>query len=230
MQLLAPEILADARSLSAGVSVTGIILGMALWLLGWRGHRFWIVLGVTVGAGIFGLLSGPEYGTQPLVAGLLLAIAAGTLALALVRVVVFAACGFASWVVVHAMLPAWNEPLVCFLLGGLIGLLLFRFWTMVLTSGAGAVLMTYCGLSLADRLGKVDAVGLAERQAILLNGTCAGLAFVGLTFQFLLERRLNRKPDADEEQYGRRPPYPLGVEQPRKGWWNRTQRGYRQAG
>ena len=83
MALLAPDILEEARGLSVAVSVSGLVLGLLLWLLGWRGHRFWIVLAATVSAGVAGLSMGPSYGASPELAGLLLAIAAGVLALAL---------------------------------------------------------------------------------------------------------------------------------------------------
>src|SRR5262249_12085001 len=95
MQLVVPEILDEARGFSVAVSVTALVMGLSLWLIGWRSHRFWIVLGTTIGAGVWGLSSGPIYGTPGLVAGLLLALAAGALALALVRVVAFAAGGLA---------------------------------------------------------------------------------------------------------------------------------------
>lgn len=242
MQLIMPEILVDARELSLGALATALALGLVLWLLGWRGHRFWIVLTVTVGAGVFGLLSGPGYGTQPLVAGLLLALAAGTLALALVRVVVFAAGGTCAWALVHAVVPAWEEPLVCFLLGGLGGLLLFRFWTMALTSFAGALLLVYSGLCLADRLGKVDSIALSGQQTALLNGVTAGLALVGVLIQFFLERRRGRKkPKADRQDEGqdgrpRRPERDRYREdressaEDKKKWWDWAQRVTRRAG
>ena len=39
-----------------------LTLGLALWLTGWRLHRFWIVLATTLVAGITGLASGPAPG------------------------------------------------------------------------------------------------------------------------------------------------------------------------
>ena len=62
--------------------------------------------------------------------------------------------------ILHALAPGWDEPLVCVLLGGLIALLLFRFWTMVLTSAAGSLLLSYAGLCLVDRLGKIEAIAV----------------------------------------------------------------------
>src|SRR5260370_1371229 len=71
MQLLAPDILSEARELSLPLVLTGLGVGLMIWLLGWQAHRFWLVLVTTVGAGVFGLYSGPANGTQPLVAGVL---------------------------------------------------------------------------------------------------------------------------------------------------------------
>src|SRR5207244_2392923 len=168
----APDILEAAQGLSVTLSIVVLGLGFLIWLLGWRGHRFWIVLAATAGAGILGLSPGPVSRVPPLVAGLLLAVAAGALALALVRVVAFAAGGFATWSLLHAFLPGWDEPLVCFLLGGLTALLLFRAWTMALSSLIGTLLMAYSGLCLAYRIGNVDVVALAQNRTVLLNWVC----------------------------------------------------------
>src|SRR5438105_8767193 len=156
MHLLSPQILEEACEISVPITATTCALGFLIWLFGWGGHRFWIVLATTVAAGIFGLYSEPIHKTQPLVAGVLLALAAGALALALVRVVAFASGAIALWIAVHALIPNWHEPLVALLVGGLIGLLLFRVWTMTLTSSAGALIMIYSGLCLLHKLGNVD--------------------------------------------------------------------------
>jgi MFS family permease len=194
MSLLAPDILEEARGLSVALSSGGLFLGLLVWLFGWRGHRFWIVLATTVSAGLLGLTTGPEYGTTPVIAGVLLAVAAGVLALALVRVVAFVAGGVAGFLLMRELLPAWNEPLVSFLVGGLVGLMLFRLWTMVLTSLAGTMLMAYSGLSLADHFGKLNAVAVAEQQAMLVNWVCCALVLMGVVVQFVLDRKLGRKP------------------------------------
>jgi hypothetical protein len=193
MQFFAPDILEQARGLSVGLTGAGLAIGLLLWLTGWIGHRFWIVLAATLVAGVFGLLSPAAGPVPPLVMGLLLAVAAGVLALALVRLVAFAAGGLAVWLAVRTLAPpAWDVPLVCLLGGGLVGLGLFRVWTMALTSFAGTLLMGYCGLSLADYLGKLDAVAMAQQRVLLLNTFCGGLTLVGLLIQFLLERRRRR--------------------------------------
>jgi hypothetical protein len=228
MQLLAPDILADAGELSIGVSATGFTIGLLVWLFGWRGHRFWIVLATTVLAGLLGLYSAPVYKTQPIVAGLLLAVAAGTMALALIRLVAFAAGGVVAWVLVHALAPAWNEPLLCLLVGGLLGLVLFRVWTMALTSLAGTLLMAYSGLCLAHKLGKIDVVALSEKQALLLNAACGVGALLGLIVQYLLgrQRRTDNKAKEARSRSASGPSQSAGG----GNWWSRTQRAYRRAG
>jgi hypothetical protein len=200
MQLVAPDILAEARGLSLAVSGTGLGLGLALWLSGWRGHRFWIVLFTTLLAGVFGLASAPAPGAQPLVAAVLLAVGAGALALDLSRVVAFAAGGTALSIAVHALAPTWNQPLACFVAGGLVALLLFRSCIMLLTSLAGTLLMAYSGFCLMGRLGKLDAVAWSGKQAAWLNWTCVGVALLGWLMQFLLDRRRRQRQEAHKAE------------------------------
>jgi hypothetical protein len=202
MQLFAPDILQEARGFSPVISGVAFALGFFLWLLGWRGHRFWIVLATTITAGIWGLYSGPALGTQYLVAGVLLAVAAGFLALALARVVAFAAGGLALWIAVRSFAPSLDAPLVFFLMGGLLGVLLFRLWTMALTSSAGAVLMGYSGLCLASRLGNVDIVALARDHPGMLNAAGGGLALAGLLAQYIVERRKGRAKRRESRSKG----------------------------
>jgi hypothetical protein len=228
MQLLVPDILSEAQGLSANVTAPAFALGFLIWLLGWRGHRFWIVLGATICAGLIGLDAGPSWGTQRLVAGLLLAVAAGALALALVRVVAFAAGGAAGWLIVHALAPQWSDPLVCFLGGGIFGLLLFRLWMMTLTSGAGALLMGYSGLCLAAKFGSLDAVALAEKQTLMLNVACAGVALLGVVSQFFLDRQLHRA--SRRRRYQMRQRGLIAEFDESTSWWNRPDRSLRRVG
>src|SRR5262249_53229858 len=96
----------------------------------------------------------------------------------------------AAWLLVHSFAPTWDEPLLVFLVGGLLGLMLFRLWTMALTSLGGTLLMVYSGLCLADDFNKLDALVVAERRTVLLNGLCIGIAVLGWIVQFLFERFL----------------------------------------
>jgi hypothetical protein len=199
MHLFAPDLLADARELSVPVLAAGLVLGMALWLCGWWGHRFWIVLSATLAGGIAGLVSSPAYGVQPLVAGLLAAVAAGVLALALVRVLAFLAGGLGACLLMHLVAPSWDQPLVSMLVGGLLGVYFFRLGTMILTSGTGTVLIVACTLCLLDRLGTLKAPAWAEGHAVLLNWLGGSGTVLGVLTQFLLERRRVRKKREREE-------------------------------
>jgi hypothetical protein len=219
MQILAPDILTDARGLSSALHVMGLIVGLALWLLGWRNHRFWVVLVTTVSAGTYGLAEGPTLHAHPLVAAALLAFAAGVLALSMVRLVAFAAGGFVGLVVVQTLAPTWDQPLVAFVGGGLLGHFLFRLWMMALTSFCGTLLMSYTGLCLADRLGKLDAVAWTQQRTQILNWLCGAAAALGFFVQFVLERRFGGKADSKKAK----PPSSKGGEKkdkpPEKPSW-----------
>ncbi len=189
MRLIAPDILAEAVGLSPVLCGAGLFLGLMLLLLGWRKHRFWIVLLGTVMAGIYGLSWAPAYGSQRFICGVLAAIASGILALALVRLVAFLMGGVAACLLVQVLAPSWHGPMVWFLVGGLLGVVLFRIWTMALTSLAGSVLMAYSGLCLADRLHKLQAVAWADRESLFLTWACAVVALLGVIWQYTSERR-----------------------------------------
>src|ERR1700729_175399 len=101
MQLIGPDIITEARGLTAAMSGTLGVLGIALWLFGWRWHRFWIVAGITLAAGLLGLNSGPvTHGTQVMAVGILLAVTAGMMALELAKVFAFVAGGCGAWLAV----------------------------------------------------------------------------------------------------------------------------------
>ena len=200
MHLIAPDILTDVVALSSGLLAFGYAVGLLMWLCGWRWHRFWVVWAVTVGAGVVGLVSGRALGGHMLVAAMLLAIAGGLLAMELARLVSFAAGGLLVWLGAKAIAPAANDLTICFLLGGLVSLLLYRFWTMLLTSFVGTTLATFCGLGLVAKFLKTDVVALATNQPKMINAAVVGVAFLGLCWQSYLERRSRR----GEEQGGKK--------------------------
>jgi MFS family permease len=219
MQLIAPDILAQLIGLSKQACIIGLVLGAALWLFGWWGHRFWIVLFTTVIAGLVGLASGKAAGITPLVAGVLLAVSAGMMALALARVIAFFAGGFAVCLLAQALMPTWEDRLLWFLGGGLAGLMLFRVWMMLLTSFAGTLLMSYSGLCLLDKLGKLNALDWTERRMLLLNWCVVGITLTGLLFQFLIERwKKALKKQRDEQAQLQRAELEL-EDRMRRTWW-----------
>ena len=222
MVLVVPNILDDVRQLPWYLLAVALGLGLLLWLFGGRGHRFWLVLLTTLTGGVLGLHFGPAYDMQPLVAGLLLAVAAGALALSLARVLLFLAGGAACVWLAHTVAPAWDAPAVCFLVGGLLGVLLYRIWLTALSSLAGTLLLAYSILGLLAAYRLCDAVGWAGEQTALLNWACGAFAVLGLLTQLLLERRRRsrqqeqEKARKEEEEYAHQPPPPPP---PPRRWW-----------
>jgi hypothetical protein len=105
---------------------------------------------------------------------------------------------------------------MCILVGGLIGLLLFRLWIMTLTSVAGSALMAYFGLALAETLGRLNAQAVVKEQSALVNWSCAACALVGLVLQFMIDRKrtkLLRLRLEQEYQASQWAPYRTGR------WW-----------
>jgi hypothetical protein len=200
MSIIASDILTDLCGLSLGLLIALLPTGLLLWLLGWWSHRFWIVLSATVLAGVFGLLEAGAWHVQPIVVAVLLAIAAGVLALALVRVVTFAAAGLCAVYIVHFALPTLNQQVLCFLIGGLLGLLLFRWFFMALTSFLGTTLLAYGILALLHYRETIDAVAWSEENALLLTILCGVGSLFGFGFQFFLDRRRERKRKEEEEE------------------------------
>jgi hypothetical protein len=221
MNAVASDILEEVRQLPPFMLAAGLAIGLLLWLYGGRGHRFWLVLAMTTAGGVFGLHFGAAYSLQPLVAGLLLAVTAGALALALARVILFVAGGAACIWLARTIAPSWDEPALFFLVGGLLGVLLYKVWVTALSSLAGALLIAYSILGLLSHFGMDGLPAWADQQAPLLNWICAATAVLGLLTQLLMERRRVRRirqKEAEEkaaEDFARDHPPP-----PPKPWWS----------
>jgi hypothetical protein len=204
MQLIAPDVLAEARDLSPVLTGIGAALGGLIWLCGWRWHRIWVVVAVTLTGGLIGLQTGRSSGGQILAMGLLLGLSAGLLALELARLFSFLAAGAVAWMTASALFPTGRELWVAFLIGGLLGALLFRFWTMVLTSFVGVLLAGHCLLCLGEQFIFLDAVNFAERNSMALNGAGLAATVLGVVVQSWLERwylrRQRRRQDLQEEK------------------------------
>jgi hypothetical protein len=200
--IVATDILADLCGLSLGLLIALIPIGLMLTLYGWWSHRFWIVLATTVLAGVVGLLEATAWQAQPIVVAILLAVAAGVLALAVVRVITFAAGGLVGVYLAHLAFPSWQQPVLCFLIAGLVSLLLFRWFFMALTSFAGAAILAYGTLALMHYHETLDAVAWAGNNATLLSILCGVGTLVGFAFQFTMERRRARRSQQDDDDGG----------------------------
>lgn len=229
MHFLDPDILDLTRQLSPPVNAVAALVGALLWLFGAYSHRFWLAMVVTVTAGVVGLYLGRDFGVQPLVAALLLALAAGVLSLALARITLFLAGGLAALLLARAFGLGWNE-FVCFVAGGLAGVCFYRLWIMGVSSLVGTVLASYAILGLLDSLARVDSVAWVGRCGPLLNWGLAAAIVAGVIFQFVLDRRLRgkgedgkggrrgkKKRDDSPTQHPWMPPQP--PQPTRTRWW-----------
>jgi hypothetical protein len=232
MELVAKDILTEARGLSDIVCMLGVILGIALGLTGWWANRFWVVLAATLTGGLYGLLNGTSYGVQPMVAALGLAIGSGLLALLLVRFVVYAAVAFSFLFLVHIFFPRLDQPALTLLVGGMLGLYLYRLWMMALLSFAGTLLVMYSGLCLLDGLNTLDMLALAEHDADTLNWACISLTAVFVLFQFLLDQRLTKQKSGANNPWAKGPKFGRRAEDapPPKSWLARGWQQLRRAG
>jgi len=204
MQLIAPDVLMEGRGLSPALSGCGVAIGCLIWLCGWRWNRFWVVMAVTVGGGLYGLHSGRAAGSNMLAMGILLAVSAGLLALELSRVLAFLAAGITVWQAASLLLPSGQQLWVVFLLGGLGGVLLYRLWMMLLTSFIGTLITWHSGFCLADRMALLDSVDWAANHSAFLNGIVLAGTVAGVLTQSWLERKLSRqrkrkKKEAEEK-------------------------------
>ncbi|WP_020475413.1 hypothetical protein [Zavarzinella formosa] len=197
MNLIVPEILTEGRGLSMAVIGTAIAVGLALWLFGWRGHRFWIVVGVTVTGGLYGLSAGQATGVNMIAMGIMLALSAGLLALELARVFAFLAAGTVVWLAVGALFPQGKELWLVFLAGGLVGILFYRLWTMTLTSFLGTIVATHAILILLGEITKFDSVAFAREHPTGLNIGIGLVSAMGLAIQGAQVRWA--KPDPEEK-------------------------------
>ncbi len=190
MQLVAPDILAEVARLSFGAVCCGFLLGLLLWFTGWMKRTFWFALASTVGFGLYGLYLGRASGTHPLVTGLLLGLSAGVLSLELGRLVAFVSGGLAVAVALQTFVPSFPEPLLAYLVGGLVCVVLFKLWTLAVFGFVGMMLLTHCGLILGSRFLKMDVITLAKTKAPLLNALVAIGSIAGVLLQSRFEARL----------------------------------------
>jgi hypothetical protein len=183
MHLVEPDILAEVARLSPAAAGVGLLLGLAVWCTGWLRRTFWVALAVTAGFGLYGVHLGRATGSHPLVTALLLGVSAGLLSLELGRVIAFVAGGLAAALFLAHFVPTFPEPLLAYLAGGLLAVLLFKLCFLAVMGFSGALLMTYCGLALAMRSLRIDTIQLATARPNAMNTTVLVLTLLGMVVQ-----------------------------------------------
>lgn len=178
------ELISDLSAIPLPALGLVVLFGLGLWVCGWWWHRFWITVLTSFLSGVMGLHLGPKLGVaQPVVAGLLLALAGGALALSLARVAIFAVYGLATWQIVLHFAANYAVPLICFTAGGLISVLFFRFSVMLLTAAAGTVLLAYGGLALLEAMTKWRLLVDFAEYDLLVHIGLAGWVLIGVLIQ-----------------------------------------------
>lgn len=205
MTLICPDVLAEARGLSPGAAGFLLFVGFLLWAFGWRWHRFWVVFAITLTAGLLGISAGKSAGSQVLVVGVLLAVSAGMLALELAKILAFVTGGIAAWVATEAMFPQAQELWAMFLCGGLIGVALYRVWTMVATSLVGILLCWHSLLVMAESLFGLDGAKLAAENNVALNSGVIGASLLGVVVQGYTGREGGEEADAPAKKDDKKP-------------------------
>lgn len=189
MTLVAPDILAEVFRLSFGAQLLGLAFGLALWMTGWMRRNFWVALAVTAGFGLYGLQLGRASGSHPLITALLLGISAGLLASELSRLIAFVTGGLAVALLAQTYVPNFPEPVLAYLAGGLLSVLLYKTWLLAVFGFAGSLLVVYCGLPLVSRFLGINPIALATQKVTLMNAIVLGSTAAGMFLQSRFEHR-----------------------------------------
>lgn len=199
--VISPEVLSEAKGLSVGATGFFLFVGLMLWGFGWRWHKFWTAFTITLLAGLLGLTFGRAAGLPLLAVALGVAVTCGVLAMELAKILAFLTGGVAAWLGAQVILPQAQELWAAFLFGGLIGVLLHQFWTMLATSFVGTVLVGHTLLLFLDQLGVVRDADFAQQYAAAINGWAVLSTIVGVVVQAKTAKKDPEKADeaANEE-------------------------------
>ena len=198
MQILSPEVLADVLDLPLAALLVIMGIGAGLALTGWRWHRFWLTISVSLICGMVGLRQAQAWGIQqPILAGVLLAAAGGCLALSLARVGLFLAYGLATWYAMKRFAPPYAVPAICICLGGIFSVLFYRFCVALLTSVVGSILLSYAGMAYAQQQNWFPMQTWLKEQSLAAHGCLAAMCAFTLMLQLYFWRRTRKKKPAE---------------------------------
>jgi hypothetical protein len=122
------------------------------------------------------------------------------MALELAKILAFVAGGVGAWLAVQWVLPQAQELWAVFLCGGLFGVLLYRLWTMMLTSLAGTLLAAHAGLLLLEPVLGFNAAAWAAANLAALNGVAVGFTILGVMVQAAAAKEEDEKKATEEPE------------------------------
>jgi hypothetical protein len=132
-----------------------------------------------------------------------------------------------AWAAAQTVLPQAQELWAVFLSGGLIGVVLYQLWTMLMTSFLGVLVTWHAGFVLAEQFLKFDAAKWVEQHAAALNGGVISVAVIGVLVQVKTTPRptadAEEEPDAHEDGKPKNAKAKQAEEpEPKpRGWWHR---------
>lgn len=198
MEILSAEIVTDILELPMPALLAMMSTGLLLAITGWKWHRFWLTLCVSLIAGLIGMRQASAWGiSQPVVSGVLLAAAAGCLALSLSRVGLFLAYGLACWYTMKRLAPPYAIPAICICAGGLFSALFYRFCVVLLTSAIGSVVLCYGAIAYVEQQKWYAALNWLKDQSLVAHAALAGVILLSLFIQLALCRKSKKKKLAD---------------------------------
>lgn len=198
MSLLTPEYLTELLDLPSAALLITLVLGLALALTGWKWHRFWLTLSLSLVAGLVGMKQAATWGIQqPALAGGILAATAGCLALSLARVGLFLAYGLACWYIMQRLAPAYAIPAMCICVGGIFSVVFYRFSMALLTSAIGCLMMCYSGFAYCEQQKFFPVLNLIKEQALTVHAVWTGLTLLSSLLQLYFWRKTRKKKPAE---------------------------------
>jgi len=187
------EVLQAARGMSEAMLGTWLTLGLALWLFGWRWHRFWIACVAVFAAAAITWHWGSHWTrTPPMISAVVVALATAVIAVELARLVVFGLGGVTLLYLANQLLPDFRDVWLAFPLGGLVAVLLFRIGWILVTSLLGTWIATYALLLLIESVSTFDSVQWARNNSLPINIGMIIWILVGIICQLLIDSKGNK--------------------------------------
>lgn len=216
------EVLQAARGMSVAMLSTWLVVGLALWLFGWRWHRFWITCTAALAAAAITWYWGSNWTrTPPLIAAIVSAAAIAAIAVELARLIVFGLGGATLLYLTSQLLPDFRDIWLTFPLGGLAAVLLFRIgWTLV-TSFLGTWITIHALMLIIESNSTFDAVQWTSDNFVPIHVGISIWIIIGIICQILIDPKSN-KPEAAEANETTHVSVLIPVEnQHSDSWWKR---------
>ncbi|MEJ5274548.1 MAG: hypothetical protein WHU94_01435 [Thermogemmata sp.] len=187
------EVLQAARGMSAAMLGTWVTLGLALWLFGWRWHRFWITcVAAFVAAAITWHWGSHWTRTPPVISAIVIGLATAMIAVELARLVVLGFGGITLLYLANQLLSDFRDIWLAFPLGGLVAVLLFRIGWILATTLLGTWITIHALLLLIESVSPFDSVQWFDNNAMAIHIGIIIWIVIGIICQLLIDSKSNK--------------------------------------